>query len=79
MIYTAKFVVGTHDVPDEQQGGASGLMVTAQYASGAVALALMVIILQANPGMSGFHFGFAALTGFAVIGAVLAQGADING
>ncbi|ATA21131.1 MFS transporter [Gibbsiella quercinecans] len=79
MIYTAKFVVGTDDVPDEQQGGASGLMVTAQYASGAVALALMVIILQVNPGMSGFHFGFAALTGFAVIGAVLAQGADING
>ncbi|MEE3663192.1 MFS transporter [Brenneria sp. g21c3] len=73
MIYTAKFVVGMHEVPDEQQGIASGLMVTAQYASGAIALALMVIILNAYAGMTGFQYGFAALIGFALLGALLTE------
>ncbi|MCG8709355.1 MFS transporter [Brenneria sp. 4F2] len=71
MIYTAKFVVGMHDVPDERQGGASGLMITAQYASGAISVALMVIVLNHHPGMAGFQYGFAALIGFALLGALL--------
>ncbi|KAA8998853.1 MFS transporter [Affinibrenneria salicis] len=73
MIYTAKFVVGMHEVPDEQQGVASGLMITAQYASGAVAVALIVVILNAWSGMAGFHYAFAALTGFALLGALLTE------
>ncbi|MFE8152001.1 MFS transporter [Brenneria goodwinii] len=73
MIYTAKFVVGMHEVPDEQQGIASGLMITAQYASGAIALALMVIVLNLHPGMAGFQYGFAALIGFALLGALLTE------
>ncbi|MEC5343132.1 MFS transporter [Brenneria populi] len=73
MIYTAKFVVGMSEVPDDRQGIASGVMITAQYASGAIALALMVIILNAHTGMAGFHYAFAALIGFALLGALLTE------
>lgn len=73
MIYTAKFVVGMSEVPDEQQGIASGVMITAQYASGAIALALMVIILNGHAGVAGFQYGFAALIGFALLGALLTK------
>ena len=69
LIYTAKFVVGIRGIPEDKQGAASSLMVTAQYASGAITLALLVIILSFTSGMVSYQLAFALLVLFCVLGA----------
>ncbi|MEA9388960.1 MFS transporter [Acerihabitans sp. TG2] len=76
MVYTATFVVGMTEVPEALQGAASGLMVTAQYTAGAIALAVLVSILSAYQGISGFYYGFSTLLGLSLLGALLAEEYD---
>ena len=72
LIYTSKFVVGIRGIPEDKQGAASSLMVTAQYGSGAISLALLVIILSLNQAMTAYKFSFALLVLFCLIGAGIA-------
>lgn len=72
LIYTAKFVVGIRGIPEDKQGAASSLMVTAQYASGAITLALLVIVLSFTNGMVSYQLAFALLVLFCVLGAGVA-------
>ncbi|MCX7206817.1 MAG: MFS transporter [Proteobacteria bacterium] len=72
MIYTAKFVVGIEGVSEVQQGSASALMVTAQYSSGALALALLVIVLKALPAQQAYPMCFGLLVLFSLLGVMVA-------
>lgn len=72
MIYTANFVVGLTALPQDKQGAAGGLMVTAQYAGGAIALSMLVMLLGYYPGVTGFFYAFGLLTFFACAGALVA-------
>ncbi|XBS71541.1 MFS transporter [Acerihabitans sp. KWT182] len=72
IIYTANFVAGLKSVPENKQGAGSGLMVTAQYAGGAVALALAVILLGLYPGETGYFYAFILLACFSLAGAAAA-------
>ncbi len=71
IIYTSQFVVGTRDIPEIQQGAASSLMITAQYGSGSIALALLVIILQNSTVSTAYQKAFALTVLFAVLGALI--------
>ena len=70
MIYTSMFVGGTRDVADENQGVAGALMTTTQYAGGAFGVAILVIILGANPDDGAFLPAFLLAGVVALAGAV---------
>ncbi|NHQ84522.1 MFS transporter [Iodobacter sp. HSC-16F04] len=72
LIYTSKFAVGIEGVSETQQGSASALMVTAQYSSGAMALALLVIILKGLPVHQAYPACFGLLVMFSLLGMVVA-------
>jgi EmrB/QacA subfamily drug resistance transporter len=74
-------IAGFIGVPHDQAGLASGLLNTTQQIGGAfgVAIASTIFVSQAKSGnftpqafTSGYHWAFAALVGFAALGAVLA-------
>jgi MFS family permease len=69
IIYTSKFVVGIRGITEQQQGAASSLMVTAQYGSGSIALALLVITLGIGEAAYGYAAAFALTALFAILGA----------
>jgi MFS family permease len=72
VIYTSMFVIGTHDVPDAQQGTSGALLTTSQYLSGAVTLAVLTLVLGPTPGQPDFRAAFLLTTAAAAAGAVLA-------
>ena len=74
-------IAGFIGVPHDQAGLASGLLNTSQQIGGAfgVAITSTIFVSQAKSGnftpqafTSGYHWAFAALVGFAAVGAVLA-------
>ncbi|MGP9768606.1 MFS transporter [Halomonas sp. AOP13-D3-9] len=73
MIYTSKFALGIRGIPESQKGAASSLMVTSQYTSGAIALALLVIVLNSNDETEALSYqtGFVLLALFCIIGCVV--------
>ncbi len=72
MIYAANFAAGLKGLPEDRQGTGSGLMVTAQYIGGAIALSLLVIVLGYYPGEAGYYYSFTLLAFFALSGAAAA-------
>jgi EmrB/QacA subfamily drug resistance transporter len=70
--YVSMFIAGTADVEDQNQGLAGALMTTAQYMSGALGIALLVLVLGPQPGADDFGWAFVATAVAAVLGAALA-------
>ena len=79
MIYTSKFAVGIRGIPENQKGAASSLMVTSQYTSGAIALALLVIVFNTDNEITtlSYQVGFVLLALFCIIGCVVSL-FDVN-
>lgn len=79
MIYTSKFAVGIRGIPENQKGAASSLMVTSQYTSGAIALALLVIVFNTDNETTtlSYQAGFVLLALFCIIGCVVSL-FDVN-
>ncbi|MEN3360214.1 MAG: hypothetical protein V7637_4196 [Mycobacteriales bacterium] len=75
LIYTSMFIIGTHDVPPEQQGTAGALVTTAQYLAGAIMLAALTLLLGPAPAAAGFRPAFGLITAAAAAGLVLAVAA----
>lgn len=72
VIYTAMFVIGTSEAPQDAQGAAGSLITTAQYVSGGISLALLVLVIALVSGAFGYQVAFAINGAFAVLGLVLA-------
>ena len=72
VIYTAMFVIGTSDAPQDAQGAAGSLITTAQYVSGGISLALLVLVIALVNGAFGYQVAFAINGAFAAIGVLLA-------
>jgi MFS family permease len=68
VVYSAMFIIGTHDVPAEHQGAAGSLLTTSQYLSGAVTIAVLTLVLDGP----GFRWAFAITALAALAGALLA-------
>jgi hypothetical protein len=73
VVYTSMFIIGTSDVPAEQQGAAGSLLTTAQYVAGAVTVAVLTLVL----GGAGFRWAFAITAAAALAGAGLALASRI--
>jgi len=71
IIYASMFIIGTGDVPADQQGTAGALLTTAQYVSGAVTVAVLTVVLGTHPDAGAFHTAFALTTVAALAGAAL--------
>lgn len=72
VIYPAMFSLGLQDVSTEQQGRASAVLVTSQYASGAIALAILTLLLGPAASLENWSHAFALLGGAAGLGLVVA-------
>lgn len=70
-VYTATFIIGSRDVPADHQGTASALLTTAQYLSGALALAVLTLMLGPSRSYPGFTSAFVLLATAAGAGALL--------
>lgn len=70
--YVSMFIAGTADVEDRNQGVGSALMTTSQYMAGALGVAVLVLVLGADPGPDAFAWAFATTAIAAAGGAVLA-------
>ncbi|MFV2009862.1 MULTISPECIES: MFS transporter [unclassified Micromonospora] len=70
--YVSMFIAGTADVEDRNQGVGSALMTTSQYMSGALGVAVLVLVLGADPGPDGFGWALVTTAIAAAGGAVLA-------
>jgi MFS family permease len=73
-IYTATFIIGSHEVPAAQQGTAGALLTTSQYLSGALTIAVLTLMLSPSRGYPGFTSAFALLAAAAGAGALLGIG-----
>ncbi|WP_246856757.1 MFS transporter [Brenneria corticis] len=71
IIYPAMFQLGLRDVPQEHQGAAGALMVTSQYTAGALALALLSLLLGNGADPESWRKALWLLTGAAALGAGL--------
>ncbi|EHD21134.1 MULTISPECIES: MFS transporter [Brenneria] len=71
IIYPAMFQLGLRDVPQEYQGAAGALMVTSQYTAGALALALLSLLLGNGAGAESWSKALWLLTGAAALGAAI--------
>lgn len=71
LIYTAMFVLGSSDAPQESQGAAGSLITTSQYVSGGISLALLVLAIGASETL-GYSLAFGINAVFAAIGLFLA-------
>lgn len=71
VVYTAMFVIGTRDVPAEHHGTAGALLTTSQYLSAAVTVAVLTLVLGADPGHDGFRAAFLVTTVAAAAGLAL--------
>ena len=70
-MFISMFILATHDVPIEHQGAAGALLTTSQYLSGAVALALLTLVLGASPGNDSFRRAFLFTAAAATVGIIL--------
>jgi EmrB/QacA subfamily drug resistance transporter len=70
--YVVMFIAGTADVEDRNQGVAGAMMTTAQYMSGALGIAVLVLVLGTDPGQDDFGRAFVATAVAALLGAALA-------
>jgi MFS family permease len=52
------FTIGGHDVPPERQGTAGAVLTTSQYVSGALAVAVLTLVLGGAPGHGRFRAAF---------------------
>jgi MFS family permease len=68
IIYTSMFVIGTRDIPADLQGSAGALLTTSQYLSAAVSVALLTIVLGADPQSTQFRWAFFVTTIAAFLG-----------
>ncbi|MBW4721904.1 MFS transporter [Saccharothrix obliqua] len=69
--YIATYDAGTRDIADRHQGVGSAMMTTSQYMAGALGIAVLVLVLGANPDSDRFAWAFATTGIAAVLGAVL--------
>ncbi|RCG33287.1 MFS transporter [Sphaerisporangium album] len=69
--YVSMFIAGTADIADRNQGVGSAMMTTAQYMSGALGVAILVLVLGPNPQAGDFGWAFATTAAAAGLGAVL--------
>ncbi len=74
VIYTSMFIIGTHDVPPEQQSTSGALLTTSQYLSGALTVALLTLVLGNSASYPRFRWSFALITVAAVAGLILIAG-----
>ncbi|MDJ0318690.1 MFS transporter [Arthrobacter antibioticus] len=72
LIYTAMFVLGTSDAPQESQGAAGSLITTSQYVAGGISLALLVLVIALTGPELGYPLAFGINAAFALIGVVVA-------
>lgn len=72
LIYTAMFVLGTSDAPQESQGAAGSLITTSQYVAGSISLALLVLVIALAGPELGYPLAFGINAAFALIGVVVA-------
>lgn len=72
LIYPAMFAIGLTATPVMLQGRASALMVTSQYAAGAMMLAIITVLLGAHPSLEAWRNVFQWLTGAALVGMCVA-------
>jgi MFS family permease len=72
LIYPAMFAVGLTDVPPQQQGRASALMITSQYTAGAMTLAAISVLLSVRPSMADWSAVFHLMCGAALLGMLVA-------
>ncbi|HEX4705421.1 MAG TPA: MFS transporter [Pseudonocardiaceae bacterium] len=69
--YVSMFIAGTADVDDRNQGVGGAMMTTAQYMSGALGIAVLVLVLGPHPEASSFGWAFTTTAVAAAGGAVL--------
>jgi MFS family permease len=74
VIYTATFIIGSRDVPAVHHGTAGALLTTAQYLSGALALAVLTLILGPSRSYPGFTAAFVLLAAAAGAGVLFGIG-----
>jgi MFS family permease len=72
IVYTSMFTLGTARAPAAHQGTAGALVTTAQYVAGAIAVALLTLLLGPEPHQADFRLAFAATAAAAVAGTALA-------
>ncbi|XWJ90194.1 MFS transporter [Phytobacter ursingii] len=72
LIYPAMFAIGLTATPVALQGRASALMVTSQYAAGAMMLAIITVLLGGHPSLEAWRNVFQWLTGAALVGMCVA-------
>ncbi|HEY8373456.1 MAG TPA: MFS transporter [Pseudonocardiaceae bacterium] len=72
MTFTSMFIAGTADIDDHNQGVGSALMTTAQYISGALGVAVLVLVLGPNPDDQRFFWAFITTAAAAAAGVLLA-------
>lgn len=72
LIYPAMFAIGLTATPVMLQGRASALMVTSQYAAGAMMLAIITVLLGAHPSLEAWRNVFQWLTGASLVGMCVA-------
>lgn len=71
MIYTSMFIIGTGDVPAEHQGTAGALITTSQYLAAALTVAVLTLVLGADPGGDAFRAAFLVTAAAAAAGIAL--------
>jgi len=76
IIFPAMFAVGLKKVPLQQQGRASALIITSQYIAGAMALAIISLLLGVKPAVTDWSEVFSLLSALAFVGMMVALCAD---
>jgi len=76
IIFPAMFAVGLKNVPLQQQGRASALIITSQYIAGAMTLAMISLLLGVKPAMADWAEVFSLLSALAFTGMLVALCAD---
>ena len=76
IIFPAMFTVGLKNVPLQQQGRASALIITSQYIAGAMALAIISMLLRVKPAIADWAEVFDLLSALAFVGMLVALCAD---
>ncbi|MGH3661620.1 MAG: MFS transporter [Micromonosporaceae bacterium] len=72
MTFSTMFMAGTQHIADSNQGVGSALMTTTQYIGGALGVAVLVLVLGADPGDGRFGVAFGLTAAVAAVGAALA-------
>jgi sugar phosphate permease len=66
------FTIGTHDVPASHQGTAGALLTTSQHLAGALAIAVLTLVLRPAPDHGDFRAAFLLTTAAVAARLVLA-------